>query len=159
MHLSIVAMGFNWELYFFNFLIRIALKTSNENNVNQRSTQTIFNMSNSKAPAPAANEMVIYRDIEHDGYWDVYAVEEGKKDTPVANLHDIDWPNTRNNESTDISSFILGKDVVVTVYSDYDFKGEHEKFTKSERNLNKCTMPDGKEDWNNEIKSFILAKK
>ena len=110
------------------------------------------------APEPMANQVVIFRDIEFDGYYDVYTVSSGKR-LEVSNLHDINWPNTHNNESTDISSFKLGSDVSITVHSDYDLDGEHQKFTRNERNLRDVNMPDGKNDWNNEIKSFAIEMK
>jgi len=77
----------------------------------------------------------------------------------MQNAHDIDWPNTKNNESTDISSFQLGKDVVIEVFSDYNFQGQAQKFERSERDLRDKQMPAGNDDWNNEIKSFIVYRR
>ena len=111
------------------------------------------------APAPMANQVVIFRDVEFEGYYDVYTVSTSQRKLEVANLHDINWPNTRNNESTDISSFKLGSDVSITIHSDYNLSGEHQTFDREIRSLRDHDMPDGKNNWNNEIKSFVIHMK
>jgi len=113
----------------------------------------------SKAPNPLANQVVISRDRDHEGYYDVYTVQDGKE-LVVSNLHDINWPNTSNNEATDITSFKLGSNIAnFKVFSDYDWDGEHASFDRDIRDLRDHEMPDGKHNWNNEIKSFKIHLK
>ena len=109
-------------------------------------------------PTPRDNEVVISRDIEFEGYYDTYAVTKDANPNQVDNLHEINWPNTHNNESTDISSFQLGTAAKITVFSEYDCNGTSETFLKSERNLKKKKVTiNGKETtWDDNIKSFKL---
>lgn len=78
------------------------------------------------------------------------------------NIHDDwNWPGTKNNISTDISSLVVGDGVYLTVYNEEncdDHNGAHYVFEPSSAayDLRDVESPDI-HNWNNEIKSFKIT--
>lgn len=77
--------------------------------------------------------------------------------TVIPDLHSINWPNTSNNESTDISALSIGSDAWFLAFDGKGCDGDAILFTPSQQVNDLKSVTRGKSsNWDNEIKSFVI---
>lgn len=108
-------------------------------------------------PSVEPNEVRFYKDSLYRGH-SISFYNSGE----APNIHGINWPGTSNNISTDISSLVVGSNVVLTVYSENDCDdntGEHKTFDSdsAEYNLKKVDQENSNGNWDNLIKSIKMT--
>ena len=105
----------------------------------------------SQLPPTAANqEVLVFRKNNFNGQYDSFTGYQEQND-----LHDVNWPGTNNNESTDYSSLVVGANVYLTLYSKDNCSGDHVTFYPGS-NSDDLSFTNGK-NWNNKAKSFSMT--